>query len=65
MSEHLTDSQYSDSRDQNQEDWFLDRERNKKTKDWKPAKLRSYETMGLTTTEDNETVRPCGFRTDG
>jgi hypothetical protein len=64
MSDHLTDSQGSDASIE-KDDWFLDRDRNKKTKEWKPAKLRSFETMGLTTTEDNDVVRPCGFRTDG
>ena len=32
---------------------------------WKPAKFVSYETMGLCSTKENPTVRPCGFRTDG
>ena len=34
-------------------------------KNWKPAKFISYETMGLTSTESNPTVRPCGIRLDG
>jgi len=33
--------------------------------EWKPAKYVSYETMSLTTTKLNPTVRPCGFRTNG
>jgi hypothetical protein len=33
--------------------------------DWKPAKFVSFETMGLTSTKLNPTVRPCGFRTNG
>ena len=32
-----------------------------KLKNWKPAKFQSYETMGLTKTKLNPTVRPCGF----
>ena len=32
---------------------------------WKPAKFISFETMGLTSTKLNPTVRPCGFRTNG
>lgn len=32
---------------------------------WKPAKFKSYETLGLTTTPLNPVVRPCGFRPDG
>ena len=37
----------------------------KKEQAWKPAKHISYETMGLTQTEKNDLVRPCGFRLDG
>ena len=36
----------------------------KKKPAWKPAKFQSYETMGLTTTEENDSVRPCGFQLD-
>lgn len=32
---------------------------------WKPAKFVSYETMGLTSTKLNPTVRPCGFMFNG
>jgi len=32
---------------------------------WKPYKFRSYETMGLASTEINPTMRPCGFKKDG
>ena len=32
---------------------------------WKPAKYVSFETLGLTSTALNPTVRPCGFKTDG
>ena len=37
----------------------------KKIKNWKPAKFQSYETMGLTKTKLNPTVRPCGFQKNG
>ena len=36
-----------------------------KLKNWKPAKFQSYETMGLTKTKLNPTVRPCGFLKNG
>jgi hypothetical protein len=42
----------------------LDRQKKNNTK-WKPAKYVSFETMGLTSTALNPTVRPCGFKTDG
>lgn len=32
---------------------------------WKPAKFISYETMGLTSTKLNPTIRPCGFMKNG
>ena len=32
---------------------------------WKPAKFLSYETMGLTSTKLNPTIRPCGFKING
>jgi len=32
---------------------------------WKPPIHGSYETMGLCTTPENPTMRPCGFRTNG
>ena len=40
-------------------------EESEQQQQWKPAKYVSYETMGLTTTKLNPTVRPCGFRTNG
>lgn len=32
---------------------------------WKPAKFQSYETMGLSSTKLNPSVRPHGFRSNG
>lgn len=32
---------------------------------WKPAKFVSYETMALTSTKLNPTIRPCGFMRNG
>lgn len=32
---------------------------------WKPAKFISYETMNLTSTKLNPTIRPCGFMKNG
>jgi len=36
-----------------------------KKKEWKPPKHQSYECMGLTSTEKNPIVRPCGFQRNG
>jgi len=32
---------------------------------WKPAKFVSYETMNLTSTKLNPSIRPCGFMANG
>lgn len=32
---------------------------------WKPAKFVSFETIALTSTKLNPTIRPAGFRTNG
>ena len=40
-------------------------EEDKDNANWKPAKYVSFETLSLTTTKLNESVRPCGFRSNG
>ena len=40
-------------------------EDDKENANWKPAKYVSFETISLTTTKLNESVRPCGFRSNG
>ena len=37
----------------------------KREKRWKPAKFISFETIGLTSTKLNPSVRPCGFKENG
>ena len=32
---------------------------------WKPAKFQSFETIALTSTKLNPSVRPCGFKSNG
>ena len=33
--------------------------------EWKPARMHSFETMGLTDSKRNFKIRACGFRTNG
>ena len=60
MTDRLTDSTVNGTAGNN--DYDIE---GQKKQVWKPAKFQSYETMGLTKTAQNETIRPCGFRKDG
>jgi len=39
--------------------------RQKAQNEWKPAKNKSFETIALVATKNNQIVRPCGFQTNG
>ena len=53
--------QYTDEEDESTDDFRT----TSMKREWKPAHFISYETMGLTTTKLNPTVRPCGFKANG